>query len=370
MNKKEMYQKWENEILFTTLQNTVFIMQKEIQQNIEQIQKTICTEIEKLFYKAQQYEQKINYITFHIMRQDILEGIYQYHLFLYDEHWYLKKGKEIGVLNSHVIYRYYHQFYNEVLSKSNTYRSIFSIPEMEMFLMKQLNIFHYFFVEILRYAMNELTESDAYYKLKKAEHLEIQSGEYFEPCDKLYQQDTEIDYGKWKRQFLKQEDKNFCFADLKGIDLKGISANDVDLRYADVRQSDLQSIDLKGSNLQGARFQKSNLKQSNLEQTILNYACFDDADLQGTCFNNAITELDNILFMLKIYSAYCYTSFKRCRLKNASFKNAVLKYADFREADIENVDFTNAVLEKCIFSRQQLKQIVLTKQQKKQIILK
>ncbi len=236
--------------------------------------------------------------------------------------------------------------------------------------MKQLNIFHYFFVEILRYAMNELTESDAYYKLKKAEHLEIQSGEYFEPCDKLYQQDTEIDYGKWKRQFLKQEDKNFCFADLKGIDLKGISANDVDLRYADVRQSDLQSIDLKGSNLQGARFQKSNLKQSNLEQTILNYACFDDADLQGTCFNNAITELDNILFMLKIYSAYCYTSFKRCRLKNASFKNAVLKYADFREADIENVDFTNAVLEKCIFSRQQLKQIVLTKQQKKQIILK
>ena len=65
MNKKEMYQKWENEILFPTLQNTVFIMQKEIQQNIEQIQKTICAEIEKLFYKAakKQCEQKINYIT-------------------------------------------------------------------------------------------------------------------------------------------------------------------------------------------------------------------------------------------------------------------------------------------------------------------
>ena len=166
-----MYQKWENEILFPTLQNTVFIMQKEIQQNIEQIQKTICAEIEKLFYKAakKQCEQKINYITFHIMRQDILEGIYQYHLFLYDEDWYLKKGKEIGVLDSYVIYHYYHQFYNEVLLKSNTYRSVFSIPEMEMFTMKQLNIFHYFFVEILRYAMNELTESDTYYKLKKAE---------------------------------------------------------------------------------------------------------------------------------------------------------------------------------------------------------
>ncbi len=149
MNKKEMYQKWENEILFPTLQNTVFIMQKEIQQNIEQIQKTICAEIEKLFYKAQQCEQKINYITFHIMRQDILEGIYQYHLFLYDEYWYLKKGKEIGVLNSNVIYHHYNQFYNEILLQSNTYRSIFSIPELEMFAMKQLNIFHYFFVEIL-----------------------------------------------------------------------------------------------------------------------------------------------------------------------------------------------------------------------------
>lgn len=68
MNKKEMFQKWESEILFPILQETVFIMQKEIQQNIEQIQKTVCTEIEKLFYKVQQCEQKINYITFHIMR--------------------------------------------------------------------------------------------------------------------------------------------------------------------------------------------------------------------------------------------------------------------------------------------------------------
>ena len=63
MNKKEMFQKWENEILFPILQDIVFIMQNEIQQNIEQIQKTICTEIEKLFYKAQQCEQKINYIS-------------------------------------------------------------------------------------------------------------------------------------------------------------------------------------------------------------------------------------------------------------------------------------------------------------------
>lgn len=66
MNKKEMFQKWENEILFPILQDIVFIMQNEIQQNIEQIQKTICTEIEKLFYKAQQCEQKINLSLIHI----------------------------------------------------------------------------------------------------------------------------------------------------------------------------------------------------------------------------------------------------------------------------------------------------------------
>ena len=32
MNKKEMFQKWEKEILFPILQETVFIMQKEVQQ--------------------------------------------------------------------------------------------------------------------------------------------------------------------------------------------------------------------------------------------------------------------------------------------------------------------------------------------------
>ena len=371
MNKKEMLQKWENEIMFPLLENIVCAMQKEIQQNIEQIQKSVCADMEKLLEQAAHKlcEQKAHYITFHIMRQDVLEGVCQYHLILYDESWYLKKGREIGVLDSHVIYDYYNTFYKQLLLQSNAYRCVFSIPELEMFAMKQIGVFHSHFVEILRYAMNGLTESDAYYQLKKADHLEIQSGEYYEPCDKLYQQETEIDYGKWKRQFLKQQNNHFCFADLRGIELKGVCANGADLRYADIRKSDLQYIDLRGSDLQGARFQKSNLKQSNFKQTILNYACFDAADLQGACFDYAVTELNTIIFMMKFHSAYCYTSFKDCCLKNASFQNAVLKYADFRGADMTNVDFTNAVLEKCIFSKKQLNEMNLTKQQKNQIII-
>lgn len=366
MNKEEMLKKWEKDIMYPTLNHTISALEEQLQCHIEQIIQKVCKEIEILFDSITQQQQKIAYITFHLMRKDILDNVYQYRLFIYDKSWYLKKGQEIGTLDSSFIYDYYDTFLKEVLLKSNAYRCVFSIPELEMFAMRQLKIFHYHFVEVLRYAMNYITESEAYYKLKKEQHIEIQSGAYYEHCDKLYQEETEKDYGKWRRQFLKQENKQFRFADLKGINLKGIDARDVNLEYADVRKSDLQSIQLENSSLQGIRLQKTNLQGANLQKTILNYACFEYADLQQVCFDEAFTILSNVL-TLKIHFPYHYVSFRNCCLKNASFKRVVLCYADFRQADITGVDFTDAFLEQCMFTKEQLKQITLTSEQKRQI---
>ena len=364
-----MLNKWENEVMFPILNHTISALEEQLQCHIEQVIQNVCMDIEMLFNKVaeqQEQKQKIAYITFHLMRKDILDGIYQYRLYVYDKSWYLKRGQEIGTLDSRFIYDYYDVFLKEVLLKSNAYRSIFSIPELEMFAMRQLKIFHYHFVEVLRYAMNDIIESEAYYKLKKEEHIEIQSGAYYERCEKLYQEDKQKDYGKWRRQFLEQQDKQFRFADLKGIVLKEIDAKDVNLEYADIRKSDLQSINLENSDLQGIRLQKANLQKANLQKTILNYACFEYANLQQACFDEAITLLSNV-FTLKIHLPYQYVSFRNCCLKNASFKRVVLCYADFRKADITGADFTDAFLEQCMFSKEQLKQITLTAEQKKQI---
>lgn len=361
-----MLTKWENDILFPVLNRTINALEKDLQCHIEQMIEKVCVDIKQLFIKIVKKQQKVAYITFHIMRKDILDGVYQYRVFLYDKNWYLTKGEQIGVLDSYFVYQYYDAFLKEILLQSNCYRSVFSVPELEMFAMRQLKLFHYHFVEVLRYAMNDITESEIYYKLKKEQHFEIQSGAYYESCDKLYQEDIEKDYGKWRRQFLEQEKKSFCFADLKGIDLKGFSAIDVDLRYADCRRSELQSVNFSNSNLQGARFQKSNLKQSNFTQTVINSVCFDCADLQQSCFEQAISAIDTVL-LFKVHFAYYYTSFRGSCLREASFKKANLKWVDFREADIAGIDFTDAVLEQCIFSREQLKQIYLTEQQKQQI---
>ncbi len=368
MNKNEMLKKWENEVMFPILNHTISELEKYLQCHLEQIIKKVCMDIETLFDKAAKAseQQKIAYITFHLMRKDILDGIYKYRMFIYDKSWYLKKGQQIDTLDSSFVYDYYDTFLKEVLLKSNAYRSVFCIPELEMFAMRQLEIFHYHFVEVLRYAMNYVTESEAYYKLKKEEHIEIQSGAYYEHCDRLYQEDMEKDYGKWRRQFLKQEDKQFRFADLRGIDLKEVDAKDVNLEYADIRKSDLQLINLENSDLQGIRLQKTNLQGANLQKTILNYACFEYADLQQVCFDEAITLLSNV-FGLKIHLPYQYVSFRNCCLKNASFKRVALCYADFRQADITGADFTDAFLEQCMFSKQQLNQITLTPEQKKQI---
>ena len=370
MKKEEKLKKWEKEVMFPALNQAVSTMEKALQRDIEQILEEVCSNIEELFNQAvkQQKEgQRAADMIFHLMRRDILKGICQYWLSVYDKSWYLKRGEEIGVLNSRFIYDYYDAFWKEILMKSGVYTSVFSVAELEFFAMRQLEIFHYYFVEVLRYAMNRVTEGEAYYKLKKEEKLELQSGTYYEACDKLYQQETEKDYGKWKRQFLNGEEKKFCFADLKGIDLKGVSAVGVDLRYADLRKSNLQGIDLESSILQGTRFQRANLKQANFEKAILNYACFEYADLQGACFDKAVTAFDTMFYTIKMQSAYQKISFRKSCLKEASFRGANLRYVDFREADLEGADFTEAFLEQSIFSQNQMKQIDLTNEQKQQI---
>ncbi|MEY8320679.1 pentapeptide repeat-containing protein [Lachnospiraceae bacterium 46-61] len=370
MKKEEMLQKWKKEILFTTLQHTIADLEKYLQCHIQQILKNVYCDIDAILKNIveNQNEQKVAYITFHLMRKDIIDGIYQYRVFLYDNSWYIKRGQQLGTLNSSFIYQYYDAFCKQVFQKSNEYRHYFSIPEIEMFIMQNLEVFHYYFVEILRYVMNDISESDNYYKIKKEQTLEIQSGEYYEPCDKIYQEQTEKDYGKWKRELLKQQNVIWSFEDLQGIDCNGMTAIEADFRYTNFKRSDLQYINMQNSILMGARFQYCNMMYADLKQTVLNYACFDYANLEGACFDYAITMLDNILYgMVKVKPAFYIISFQKCNLKYASLKGVVFKYADFRGADLTNADFTDAVLEQCLFSAQHMNQTHFSEQQKKQI---
>ena len=368
MKKQEMLQKWKKEILFIALQNSIADLEQYLQCHIQQILQNVYCDIDVILKNIveSQNDQKIAYMTFHLMRKDILDGIYQYRVFLYDNDWYIKRGKQVATLDSSFIYQYYDAFCKEVFQKSNQYNHYFSIPEIEMFIMQNLEVFHYYFVEVLRYVMHGISESDTYYKIKKEQMFEIQSGEYYEPCDKIYQEQMEKDYGKWKREL--SQNVVWCFEDLQGIECNGMTAMEGDFRYTNFKRSDLQYINMQNSILMGARFQYCNMMYADLKQTVLNYACFDYANLECACFDNASTMIENILYgMVKVKPAFYGISFQKSNLKNASFKYAVLKYADFREADLTNVDFTDAVLEQCLFSKRHMIQIHLSEQQKKQI---
>ena len=89
-----MLNKWENEVMFPILNHTISALEEQLQCHIEQVIQNVCMDIEMLFNKVaeqQEQKQKIAYITFHLMRKDILDGIYQYRLYVYDKSWYLKK---------------------------------------------------------------------------------------------------------------------------------------------------------------------------------------------------------------------------------------------------------------------------------------
>jgi len=107
MNKKEMYQKWENEILFPILQETVFIMQKEIQQNIEQIQKTICTQIEKLLQEIKREQHTSSFKEDEEFISYIKDGEYDINKNCGTEIDYNKDLKARSLLKNYVLYADY-----------------------------------------------------------------------------------------------------------------------------------------------------------------------------------------------------------------------------------------------------------------------
>lgn len=367
MTKQQSIEKWQKEVFSMALKNAEKMLTDYLQSHAEQIIKQVCQNLCNIFENISRKQQyKAAYITFHLMRKDILDGIYQYRVFLYNDSWYLKPGQQIDVLDTRFVYDYYELFYKDLIQNSIAFRSFLSVAEIEIFAMRALETFHGYVVDILRYAINDVLEQDCYYKIQKEQVLEIQSGEYYESCDKIYKEVQEIDYGKWRREFKKGENKLFLFEDLRGIELTNISAMGTDCRYTNFQKSDLKGTSFQNAILIGTRFQHSNMKYANFEATLLNYARFDDADLEGACFEKSITMFDTLFDMIEMKKAFCAVSFVKSCLKNANFKSAYFQYADFRGADLTDADFTGALLENCIFSEEPN----LTEEQKKHIIIK
>ena len=121
-------------------------------------------------------------------------------------------------------------------------------------------------------------------------------------------------------------DKEFSYAQLRGINLSSAKLIETSLAYADLRDAILSSTDLKKANLGSAVLKKANLTNADLEEADLGDAALKEANLRGlmkgTDLSNDVSEL----------------------IRGADLSNAVLVWTNLSNANLKGTNLSNVVL--------------------------
>jgi uncharacterized protein YjbI with pentapeptide repeats len=148
-------------------------------------------------------------------------------------------------------------------------------------MLEQLEPFHKYVVELMRFSLLDVLETEEYQRIHKEDSFELQAGEYYELCDIIHIEQKKKNLLKIKKELEQSQGQSCCFHDFREIDLSGLSYRNRDLRYVDFRQSNLDRIKLSNSLLMGTKFKNCSMKGAVLMVSMIHDASFEKADLTG-----------------------------------------------------------------------------------------
>lgn len=353
------------------LKATLSRLEEDFQQNKEMLKMEFLNSFKDVCIYIKEVERstgrKAGFIIYNLLRTRMLSKRYEYMVVLYDKDWYLKDGVKVGDLNVQFFYKHFEELWQELLKLYKKYIMQVSVVDVERIMMDQLDSFHKYVVEMMRYSLIDAIETEEYKSLEKEAVMEIQSGEYFEPCDTVHIEHKEKNYIEIIKWLDKKEKGEYCFQDFRGIDLMDRQYQNIDLRYTDLRCSKLDGLDISFSLLMGTKFKSTRMKGANLIFSMISDANFEEADMTGAKLQSclAFTGKNTVNEWKKV--GFTGVSFKNAILKDASFKWANVIGADFEGADLQGAVFEEAKLFRSRFSKEQLEQISLSKEQLEQI---
>lgn len=324
----------------------------------------ICTNTAQL-----RGESKTGFLIFHLMRTKILNHQYSYPVISYDKEWYANKEIMVGELDVSCYYKHYEDLWKRLSRESRKYIDQFCEPDIEQLMLKLLDPFHKYVVELMRYSLLDALETEEYMALRKEDHFEIQSGEYFEPGDLIHLEQESKDRFDVLTTIKQTNDQSCCFQDFKNLDLSNLISRQKDYRYTDFRNSDLQDIDFTNSLLIGTKFKNCSMKHANLMISMIHDACFDQADLTGSNLQYCTTFIGKNKANAWKNTGFTGTSFRHTCLAHTDFSGATIHGADFEGADLTGTVFEGATLYHSRFNKEQLNQCSFTSQQLEQIDL-
>lgn len=319
--------------------------------------------------KEHNQEMVPGYIMCHLLRTDLIRGIYRCPLVLYDKNWYFRKGTKVGELQLGELFHLYASLWDKLRQQSKRYVGHVTMPEVDALMQEMVTPFYLYLKELVLYAMGEATDTEAYLTMEKEENFQIRTGEYVEPGDLVYQEQPKKDEENIRKRLEETTDEAYLFKDFKGLDLSHLTLMNRDFRYSDFRNGLLDKSNFNLSLLIGSCFRNSSMAETSFAGSMFHNADFTGADLQHADFSFGVSYHGKSQADAWKTAGYTGSSFCNSNLNGASFFGGVYMGADFRGAELTGCNFTDAVLYESIFTEKQAKEANLSSEQLEQIHL-
>jgi len=370
--KKENEQliKFTSDVAIPLLKETAIKAANDFYENKHNLRENFLNDIKRIFTATKDFSAQLNdeisYISFALLRTNLLYSKLKYDVHIYDEHCFLRDYIKIGDIDTSIFFQPLEDAKTFLQAERRKWVGKVNASHVDNLISGYLEAFGYLFVKMFRYVLLEATECSEYNEIPKADNFRIITGELWGKANVLHTEAKDRISVKKLHELV--SNSHFCqYLDVRNGNYSNMDMTYADLRWSDFRGSSLESVDFSNAALDGCVFAGCNLAASNLSGAQLSECNFLNADLRWANLSDAVS-IEGI-YENEDWNSLCMIPLN---LNEADMREAVIEYAalhgvDFTRTKLEGAIFTGADLTGCKLKEEQLLQINLSDKQMSQV---
>lgn len=129
---------------------------------------------------------KIAYITYSMLRTEILQKNYMYLVEAFDKSWFLDDKRCSINYDSTWAFKFLDEFEEALEKKRIEYMNLITSADVEKIKLEEAQNYNYFIKELAKYSLENSKEIEEFEKIDKEEKMQIRVGEYMDVSEVVY----------------------------------------------------------------------------------------------------------------------------------------------------------------------------------------
>ena len=289
---------------------------------------------------------KIGYLTYAMLRTDLIEGRARYLAEATDESWFMDASVHRSYYDATWAFAHLNGWVAEMKVHAHNYGGQITSLDVEQEMLREAENIHSYVVALIRYAMPYVAQSEEFRMLDKEDIFEVRVGEYLDMSEVVYKMDTRFRENKQVKDWLNErKDTAYGYGVYSNLDLADQVYDNLDFRYSRFETSNLERTSWSDSLLVGVRFEHCCLREANFENSCIHGASFEGCDLRLVNFSGVQGMRGQADPQLWEMPGFEEVDFSQSNLSYAQFHESYLRGANFSGANLTGVNFSLANLE-------------------------